>query len=69
MADETDGVGETFDDSLRIALTVASQFGERISRLREQLPVSGRRRPGRRHARCKHASTPNAAPSGHSSPW
>ncbi len=37
MADETDGVGETFDDSLRIALTVASQFGERISRLREQL--------------------------------
>ncbi|GHD52961.1 hypothetical protein D9V29_14715 [Mycetocola manganoxydans] len=37
MADETDGVGETFDDSLRIALTVASQFGERISRLREQM--------------------------------
>jgi len=37
MADETDGVGETFDDSLRIALTVASQFGERISRLGEQL--------------------------------
>jgi colicin import membrane protein len=37
MAEETDGVGETFDDSLRIALTVASQFGERISRLREQL--------------------------------
>lgn len=37
MAEETDGVGETFDDSLRIALTVASQFGERISRLREQM--------------------------------
>ncbi|MCT2085629.1 hypothetical protein M3D75_05825 [Microbacterium enclense] len=37
MADETDGVGEAFDDSLRIALTVASQFGERISQLREQL--------------------------------
>jgi colicin import membrane protein len=37
MADETDGVGESFDDSLRIALTVASQFGERISRLREQM--------------------------------
>lgn len=37
MAEETDGVGEAFDDSLRIALTVASQFGERISRLREQL--------------------------------
>ncbi|MBG6240129.1 colicin import membrane protein [Mycetocola sp. CAN_C7] len=37
MADETDGVGETFDDSLRIALTVASQFGGRISRLREQM--------------------------------
>lgn len=36
MAEETDGVGETFDDSLRIALTVASQFGERIARLREQ---------------------------------
>ena len=37
MAEETDGVGETFDDSLRIALTIASQFGERIGRLREQL--------------------------------
>ena len=37
MAEETNGVGETFDDSLRIALTVASQFGERIARLREQL--------------------------------
>ncbi|MEC5152632.1 hypothetical protein [Cryobacterium sp. GrIS_2_6] len=36
MAEETDGVGETFDDSLRVALTIASQFGERISRLREQ---------------------------------
>ena len=41
MADEADGVGETFDDSLRIALTVASQFGERISRLREQLARQG----------------------------
>ncbi|MEY2848381.1 MAG: hypothetical protein RI885_1046 [Actinomycetota bacterium] len=28
---------ETFDDSLRIALTVASQFAERIARVREQL--------------------------------
>jgi len=37
MAEETDGVGETFDDSLRVALTIASQFGERIARLREQL--------------------------------
>ena len=37
MAEETDGVGETFDDSLRIALTIASQFGERIARLREHL--------------------------------
>jgi colicin import membrane protein len=37
MAEETDGVGETLDDSLRIALTIASQFGERIARLREQL--------------------------------
>lgn len=36
MADETDGVGETFDDSLRIALTIASQFAERTTRLREQ---------------------------------
>lgn len=36
MAEETDGVGETFDDSLRIALTVASQFGERVARFREQ---------------------------------
>ena len=37
MAEETDGVGEMFDDSLRVALTMASQFGERISRLREQM--------------------------------
>lgn len=37
MPEETDGVAETFDDSLRIALTIASQFGERIARLREQL--------------------------------
>ena len=37
MAEETDGVGEMFDDSLRIALTIASQFGERVSRLREQM--------------------------------
>ena len=37
MAEETDGVAETFDDSLRIALTVAAQFGERIARVREQL--------------------------------
>ena len=37
MAEDTDGVGEMFDDSLRIALTIASQFGERISRLREQM--------------------------------
>lgn len=37
MVDETDGDSETFDDSLRIALTVSSQFGERIARLREQL--------------------------------
>ena len=37
MVDDTDGVGETFDDSLRVALTVASHFGERLARLREQL--------------------------------
>lgn len=36
MVDDTDGVGETFDNSLRIALTVASQFGERFVRLREE---------------------------------
>lgn len=36
MAEETDGVGETLDEALRVALTVASQFGERIARLREQ---------------------------------
>lgn len=36
MVDDTDGVGETFDNSLRIALTVASQFGERFARLREE---------------------------------
>ncbi|MFI8634206.1 hypothetical protein ACIGEP_16610 [Microbacterium sp. NPDC077663] len=36
MVDDTDGVGETFDNSLRIALTVASQFGERVARLREE---------------------------------
>ncbi len=36
MVDDTDGVGETFDNSLRIALTVASQFGERLARLREE---------------------------------
>lgn len=36
MAEESDGIGEHFDQSLRVALTVASQFGERVSRLREQ---------------------------------
>ncbi|MFD1716059.1 hypothetical protein ACFSBZ_16410 [Amnibacterium flavum] len=37
MADETDGVNEAFDDSLRVALTVAAQLGERVARLREEL--------------------------------
>lgn len=37
MAEDTDGVSETFDESLRIALTIAAQFGERIARLREQM--------------------------------
>ncbi|WP_105035632.1 hypothetical protein [Cryobacterium aureum] len=37
MAEDTDGVGEVFDDQLRMALTIASQIGERIARLREQL--------------------------------
>lgn len=36
MVDDTDGIGETFDNSLRIALTAASQFGERFARLREE---------------------------------
>lgn len=36
MAEESDGVGEAFDDSLRVALTIAAQFAERIARLREQ---------------------------------
>jgi hypothetical protein len=36
MAEETDGVREAFDDALRIALTVATQLGERVARLREQ---------------------------------
>jgi hypothetical protein len=36
MAEETDGVREAFDDVLRVALTVATQLGERVARLREQ---------------------------------
>lgn len=36
MADESDGIGEAFDAQMRVGLTVASQFGERVSRLREQ---------------------------------
>jgi hypothetical protein len=36
MAEETDGVREAFDDALRIALTVATQLGEKIARIREQ---------------------------------
>ena len=36
MAEETDGVREAFDDALRIALTVATQLGEKGARLREQ---------------------------------
>jgi len=36
MAEDSDGVGEAFDDSLRTALTVASQIGERLARVREQ---------------------------------
>ncbi len=50
MVDETDQVAETFDDALRIALTIASQFGERISRLREQL-ARQREADARQHAR------------------
>lgn len=36
MAEETDGVREAFDDALRIALTVATQLGEKVARVREQ---------------------------------
>ena len=36
MTEETDGVREAFDDALRIALTVATQLGEKVARLREQ---------------------------------
>jgi hypothetical protein len=36
MAEETDGVREAFDDALRIALTVATQLGEKAARLHEQ---------------------------------
>jgi colicin import membrane protein len=54
MADDTDGVGEALDDSLRTALTVAAQIGERAARLREQ---SARQREARtdQHARELHA--------------
>jgi hypothetical protein len=41
MVEDTDGVAESFDRSLRIALTVAGQMGEKLARLRE---VSERRR-------------------------
>jgi colicin import membrane protein len=44
MAEETDGVREAFDDALRVALTVATQLGEKVARLREQL---GRQREAR----------------------
>lgn len=37
MAEESDGVGEVFDDSLRVALTIASQIAERINRERERM--------------------------------
>lgn len=37
MADESDGIGEAFDSQLRVLLTIAAQFGEKISRLREEL--------------------------------
>jgi hypothetical protein len=36
MVEETDGVREAFDDALRIALTVATQLGEKVARLRER---------------------------------
>jgi len=44
MAEETDGLREAFDDALRVALTVATQLGERVARLREQF---GRQREAR----------------------
>lgn len=41
MVEDTDGVAESFDSTLRIALTVAGQMGEKLAHLRE---VSERRR-------------------------
>ncbi|MEC5152590.1 hypothetical protein [Cryobacterium sp. GrIS_2_6] len=37
MAEESDGIGEAFDGQIRVALTVATQMGERFARLREEL--------------------------------
>jgi hypothetical protein len=36
MVDESDGIGEHFDSQLRVAMTVAAQYGQQIARLREQ---------------------------------
>jgi hypothetical protein len=36
MVEDTDGVAESFDSALRIALTVAGQMGEKLARLREE---------------------------------
>ena len=36
MVEDTDGVAESFDGALRIALTVAGQMGEKLARLREE---------------------------------
>lgn len=37
MAEESDGIGDEFDGQMRVALTVATQMGERFARLREEL--------------------------------
>jgi len=36
MADQTDGIDEALEATLRVALTVAGRVGERIAREREQ---------------------------------
>lgn len=49
MAEETDGVLDATDEQLRIALTVASQFGERLARLREEFARSRQSRAEQEH--------------------
>lgn len=37
MAEESDGIGDEFDGQMRVALTIATQMGERFARLHEEL--------------------------------